>query len=121
MEVKLSGSLVLYRKKTVWVQCSGCGPKPPLVEWNGKRQHWYTVDPIRKAGFFSPGPRFLVCLACGKDAPYKMMALPRNGAGKVLHCDRRCLDAKGDDCNCSCAGKCHREGTCYCEEGANFA
>ena len=108
---------VFEGKHTLWVQCPDCGPRPPLVEWNGKREQWYTVNPIREAGFFSPGPRFLVCLACGKDAPYKKVVQPRNGTGKVLHCDRRCLDAKGDDCNCmACMGRCHGESICYCAD-----
>src|SRR3972149_10711562 len=114
MEVTLHEGAVLHRKHTVWVQCPDCGPQPPAVQWNAVRERWM-AEPRVDLPFFSPLPRTLTCSRCDKDAPYKEIAIPRNGTGKVLHCNRRCLDAKGDDCNClACLGGCTGEGKCSC-------
>ena len=112
MEVTLHEGAVLHRKHTVWVQCPDCGPQPPAVQWNAVRERWM-AEPRVDLPFFSPLPRTLTCSRCDKDAPYKEIAIPRNGAGKRERCGQQCLNGKYE-CSCGCAGRCHGEGKCYC-------
>ena len=114
----LRAEAYIERGKAIWVDCPRCGRVPPLLG-TGYDGRPYTVGPAVK-----PPPhqtadgewvtkRWLLCSGCAAILPARILKLKARSAA-VTTCDLRCLNAKGDDCNCPCSGRCHGRGQCSC-------
>ena len=99
------------RPEIVWSDCERCGPQAPRLEAD-EYHTWLMVPsgrPVRRG----------YCSNCGNEAPIRYVAW-RESKRKHVRCDKRCLDATRDDCNCSsCMGKCHGLGVCSCKKEEN--
>lgn len=110
-------------KRAIWLDCPTCGTVPPKVEMGR-----YNLKPYAVSGGsrIEEGPTgepyvllkvlLLVCSGCGAKLPGRSVSLKQPKPGQGLKCDVRCLNAKGDECNClSCLGACHSRGACTCQ------
>lgn len=97
------------KRKALWVSCPDCGPQPPAIGWIAHLVHYGVIAPSDH----SRGT-YMVCSACGQDAPYRKAILPREKRRGTERCNQRCLNGK-ISCRCRCEGRCHGEGKCYCK------
>lgn len=118
-DVLLEDGLVVMpagkNRRVIWVQCPTCGPQVPATGWHALRGRVATFYHEAALGK-TPVP--LICSACGQDAPYKEILIPREQARRHERCSRRCTEGK-TFCACGCRGLCHGEGVCACKEGAD--
>ena len=101
--------------KAIWVDCPACGTVPPRTVLREVGRWESTIRPVAiNAPVASRAShRWLICSGCGKPLPARSVAL-KTASRADTKCDLRCLNAKGDDCNCPCDGLCHGRGTCSC-------
>lgn len=109
------------KRSTFWIACPDCGKRQPagtetLTAYGGEQHtrverlypQWAKPQIGRCAECYARGPLVEITLAEGR------------GTRQQGLCDRRCLDAAGDECNCGvCTGKCHGAGKCYCDVATN--
>ena len=97
------GVLVYRSSQSYWVICHEDGKVPPMTE----------VDPNWGLRPMTAGWKRYYCSICGKPGQAKVykLTVSKRGHGE---CDRRCLEATGDECNCRCLSRCHGAGECAC-------
>jgi len=94
----------------LWADCPRCGISKPYTAVKEIDAHFKNV---RLVAYTRRYPDLPACDSCQQVVPLRRIKL-RVTASQLTTCDLRCLNAKGDDCNCPCEGQCHGRGTCSC-------
>ena len=106
----LRAEAYIERGKAIWVDCPECGKVPPKTAIHPGGYRYMLASKVRYADGIA---RWGYCSGCDLIAPARTVNL-KASVRAVAQCDLRCLNAKGDDCNCFCQGGCHGRGTCSC-------
>ena|SRR3990167_7694615 len=115
----LRAEAYIERGKAIWVDCPTCGTVPPKIQEgmslsiSSPGRRWLcgpgrTPPPVRDINGEWITHRWVLCSGCGATLPSRSVKLTARSAA-VTKCDLRCLNAKGDDCNCPCLGEHHGE------------
>lgn len=96
------------KRTTVWVDCSECGKRQPagtetLTAYGG--QPYIRIERLSLSQWAKP--QIGRCAVCYTRGPLVEINLVTRKGRQAEHCDRRCLEATGDECNCSCQGANH--------------
>lgn len=103
------------RESTFWVDCGACGKRQPagtgtLTDYDGK-----PFTHVEHLSSRWAKPQIGRCSVCYAEGP--LVEIKRvTRKGQQAQCDRRCLEATGDECNCSCEARCHSAGVCSCKK-----
>ena len=114
MSITVKGGLVIYRPapgnrpQIVWADCERCGTQAPMVQSDGYHSWVVSVPSLLRA--------FGLCSLCEGEAGLRYVTW-KESKRKHVKCDKRCLEATRDTCNCSsCMGQCHGQGMCSCKD-----
>lgn len=104
------------KRTTIWVDCAACDKRQPA---GTETLNAFNEEPYMRITLF----RFDTyrvrqigqCSVCSRHGPLVQIKLISTGSVSRTRCDRRCLDARGDECNCGvCLGRDHGTGSCTC-------
>ena len=106
---------VAGKTTTARVKCADCGQRQPagtetLTAYGG--EPYTRIEKLHLRIGQEPIGR---CSVCATRGPLVEIKLIPTGSVSRTRCDRRCLDARGDECNCGvCFGRDHGAGICTC-------
>ena len=103
------------KRSTFWVDCQECGKRQPAGIEEVTAYGGSEVVIIERLSSRWAKPQIGRCSVCYAPGPLAEIAICPSGLITTSQCDRRCLEAEGDDCHCQCLGRCHAAGVCMCK------